>query len=661
MKKLSLLCALAFTLAGGNVLLADTTFSDTVGDKKSLEIPSEDYMCIFGANDQKIQHDKSSGARHLTSTVSFELGTFTGLEIISNQTTTPNANGDEKNSFGFNGAYINGDSGSVVSLTKTSAATAVWVGVLNITGGATVNLNYGEDILQKANNSTINLSDNSTLVQNSRRTEDSTTNFLFKTTGTTATGNVLFTSASLTSTADKGNVIMNTSLGTGITATFDSSFASGSNITFYTNNSGTVDYTNTFKLNGQNVNIYAQNATAAFKVENESSTTTSKVYLEAGTIAMTNANTTFLDGGANTEIYLKGQLTGSDLSAAGSGKKTIELTADSTITGGSNSIAGNTTIILKSSGAERKTLTMGGRISISGGYKLENAKIYIDRTINNSSDWRAGNNSLTLDMDSTSEFETRGGLKLNNRSNINGKIIVNGSGRATDAGVDDFMFALYNNSTDSNITLGATADITQNFTQTSTKSKNWIQGKVLVENGAKVKLADDVYLNKAIITLNGSNAFNIGMNGAEFNSQAQSTLLLDSHSGATGNTEFIINATNEIGSFKATQAGHNLILSFGENGSLIIGEDKALDALEGDFAIQLKGEVSGTQLKIYDLTDEDKNRFTSVNNEYTVVFNPNADGSYYITATTAVPEPAEWAMILGTMALMFTFLKRKNK
>ncbi len=661
MKKLSLLCALSFTLAGGNLLLADTSFSDTVGEKKSLEIPSSNYMCMFGANDQKIQHDKSYGPRHLSSSVSFELGNFTGLEIISNQTTTPNTNGDEKNSFGFNGAYINGDSGGVVSLTKTTAATAVWMGLLNITGGATVNLNYGENILQKANNSTINLSDNSTLVQNSRRTEEATTNFLFKTTGATPTGNVKFTSESLTSTADKGNVIMNTSLGTGITATFDSSFASGSDITFYTNNAGTVDYTNTFKLNGQNVNIYAQNATAAFKVENERSTTTSKVYLEANTIAMTDTNSV-LDGDAKTEIYLKGQLTGSDLSAAGSGKKTIELTADSTITGGSNSIASNTTIILKSSETEeRKTLTMGGRISISGGYKLENAKIYINRTINSSSDWRAGNNSLTLDMDSTSEFETRGGLKLNNRSNINGKIIVNGSGRATDAGVDDFMFALYNNATDTNIILGATADITQNFTQTSTKSKNWIQGGVVIENGAKVKLADDVYLNKAIITLNGSNAFNIGMNGSEFNSQAKSTMLLDSHSGGTGNTEFIINAENEIGSFKATQSGHNLILSFGKNGSLVIGEDKTLDALVGDFDIQLKGEVSGTQLKVYDLTDEDKNRFTSVNNEYTVVFNPNADGSYYITATTAVPEPAEWAMILGAMALMFTFLKRKNK
>ncbi len=655
MKKLSLLCALAFTLAGDNVLLADTSFPDTVGETKSLEIPSEDYMCTFGANDQKIQHDKSSGARHLSSSVSFELGSFTGLEIISNQTTTPNSNGDEKNSFGFNGAYINGDSGGVVSLTKTSDATAVWVGLLNITGGATVNLNYGEDILQKANNSTINLSDNSTLVQNSRRTENSTTNFLFKTTGTTATGNVLFTSESLTSTADKGNVIMNTSLGTGITATFDSSFASGSNITFYTNNSGTVDYTNTFKLNGQNVNIYAQNATAAFKVENESSTTTSKVYLEAGTIAMTDVNTTFLEGGSNTEIYLKGQLTGADLSAKGNGKKTIELTADSTITKGSDHISG-AMITLKSAGEERKTLTMGSRINVSTGYNLVNAKILVNKAYSGGTE---GNNSLILNMDSKSMFETTGGLRLNNGSVIAGEILVKGTGRPNNAGPDDFMFAI--NATTDSVKIQSTANITQKFEGTTSKSRNWIQGKVVVENGAKVKLADDVYLNNAIITLNGGNAFNIGMNGSEFNSQAKSTLLLDSHSGATGNTEFIINAANEIGSFKATQTGHSLILSFGENGSLVIGADETLDALVGDFNIQLKGEVSGTQLKVYDLAEEDKSRFTSVNDEYTVVFNQNDDGSYYITATTAVPEPAEWAMILGAMALMFTFLKRKNK
>ncbi len=87
----------------------------------------------------------------------------------------------------------------------------------------------------------------------------------------------------------------------------------------------------------------------------------------------------------------------------------------------------------------------------------------------------------------------------------------------------------------------------------------------------------------------------------------------------------------------------------------------------GDIGISIVGSVF-EQIKIKEGikvgdTVVDKNNFTNyftAEEGMTLSLTSAGDGYYYVNATTAVPEPAEWAMIFGAVALGFVAYKRRK-
>ena len=132
------------------------------------------------------------------------------------------------------------------------------------------------------------------------------------------------------------------------------------------------------------------------------------------------------------------------------------------------------------------------------------------------------------------------------------------------------------------------------------------------------------------------------------------------------NSIFEINAENNIGGFYFEAAKNSTLeLLFGANGSLTVGEDSNITSFAGAdgvaFEIILNGEVK-EQLRIFDLTEQQILDSFSVKNsdEYTLQIKDMGDGSFYVNAiSTAVPEPAEWAMIFGGIALAFVMYRRR--
>ena len=480
---------MAVLLVGGSVSLfaADVQITEP---SQQLTIQDVDTNYYFTADGQILYHDKG-GPRHVTGSVYFYADNY-NVTICSKEDTDTYVNensNNAKNTLGWDGVNFVGNTGSSITLSLSENVNPVWITSkgINILGGTTLNLNYGEKISQYVSDSRITIADGSTVVQNTRRVADSTTLFQFVGgTGDISTGgNVLFTQESLTAGTSKGSAIVNTSLGSGITAKFDSSFAAGSTINFVTDRSG-VSYNNTFALDGQNVNIYAKDVNISGLTVTNSTSTKSQVYVESNSITL--ANRQNID--ANTSIYLKGVISGS-LDMRGQGEKTIELTGNSTISqmgDGSGSL-----INLKSAGETRYTLSSNSRMNIAIGFDMQNVKILTK----NAATGTGGNNALMLKMDSKSEFETYGGLRIQGNSDIAGSIIVKGTGRNTNADGNDFKLA-FSGSATNNAIVRSTAVITQKYDPTVTsvaQSKNWISiGILTVEDGAKLQFEDKIHI-----------------------------------------------------------------------------------------------------------------------------------------------------------------------
>ena len=652
---------MAVLLVGGSVSLfaADVQITEP---SQQLTIQDVNTNYYFTADGQILYHDRG-GPRHVTGSVYFYADNY-NVTICSKEDVTSYVNDNSnnaKNTLGWDGVNFVGNTGSSITLSLSENVNPVWITSkgINILGGTTLNLNYGEKISQYVSNSRITIADGSTVVQNTRRVADSTTLFQFVGgTGDISTGgNVLFTQESLTAGTSKGSAIVNTSLGSGITAKFDSSFASGSAINFVTDISG-AEYSNTFALDGQNINIYAKDVSLSGLTIKNSASTKSQVYVESNSITL--ANRQNID--ANTSIYLKGVIKGV-LDMRGQGEKTIELTGDSTITMGDGS---GSLINLKSAGETRYTLSSNSRMNIAIGFDMQNVKILTK----NAAAGTGGNNALALKMDSKSEFETYGGLRIQGNSDIAGSIIVKGTGRSSNSDGDDFMLAI-SGSGSNNAIVRSTAIITQKYdpsVTSITKSKNWISiGSLTIEDGAKLQFEDKIHIYSSKIILEGNDAFNVGLDGENFNSQAKSTINISNHMASQASqatTEFVINAANELGSFEFSQDNHLLAISFGKDGSLTIGEDAGLVSFVGDFfgegAVLIKGDVFN-KLRVYDLDFDSneglKSRFMA-EGDRVITFVNNGDGSYFIN--TVVPEPAEWAAIMGVCALTLVYIRRRK-
>ena len=665
-KSLTNLCISAAALVGFQAAaLADDWYFPTDQTQQTVLLLDANRNYYFTADGQTLNHNRTDGyGRHMTSSIYFYLGdydaTINNLHYSAKYTETNPA------CWGWDGATINGSANSSLTLTIAESASPVWIsaassGGMKITGGTTVYMNWGDKVMNKHTNSKISLADDSTLVQNTRRSEIANTSFIY-----TGTGTVKFTAESLTAGTAKGNVIFNSSLDTlNIKAKFDTSaFAAGSTVTFYSPSLGQT-YKNTFALDGQNVNIYGADTTVGMKVTNSQSTG-GQVYVESDIIRVDGS---YLDADSKSDIYLKGQLAGSNLNAKGVGAKTIALTANSSLTGGAPTINDRLVSII-SADASQKTLTMAQRINVASGLVLENVKLLV--TNDAASTTTGGNNFMVLQMDAASQFETYGGLRLNSNSAIRGSVNVRGTGNATLNNNDSFMLAIMASSKDTNvITITSTGEIIQKFdstvaTKATTKAKNFIIGGLVAESGASIKLEEIPYVSNAKITVLGSDLFNIGLDGGgDFNTQANSTIKIGRHAGSVPSyveqSEFIFFAPNEIGSFDFTQANHQLALTFSGSGSLVLGESDLLTGLTGDFFVDGSVLIRGNtvnKLRIYDITAADISKFVA-EDDYVVQMVDNGDGSFFVN-TVLVPEPAELAAVFGALALALAAWKRRK-
>ena len=671
MKKLTTICALATSLIGGGYVMADDWYFPS--DKSSYEDRIQDVNrnYHFTADAQTFIHNRTDGgARHITGSIYFYIdGDYSATIDSKHYTPSFQQSGSSAGSqtFGWNGAHIVGSENSSMTLTVQDSASPVWISTngIRVEGGTTLYLNYGEKISYMYSDSSIYLSDGSTVYQNTRGNIDGKL-FVFHGASATTTnkvgGTVVFTQESLTQDTSKGAAIVNTAINSDVTVKFDESFVAGSTVNFLTEVNRDASYRNNFDLSGQNVNIYAKSTTLDLNVNNSDKLNKSTVYVEADNIYLGK-----LEADENSAIHIKGKITGGNFYTKTKGEKIIEMTADSTLTNNTETIKG-ALITLKSADDTRRTLTVSSRINVESGFDMQNSKLLIKNGF--SSGATQGNNAMQLKMDSKSELETYGGLRISANSEIGGKIIVSGTGRNVNGGGDDFKLA-FSNGVSTTITLKSTAHIIQKFdssvTVATSQAKNWIaNGTILIENGAKLQLEDRINVSNTKIILNGANSLNIGMNGAEFNSQAQSTINLETPNktspASLTTTEFVFNAANELGSFAFSQNNMLLAISFGENGSLVLGEDSTIDSFTGEFfndaSVLVKGEVLN-QLRIFDIenTDAFKNKFIAENG-YDIYFVDNGDGSFFVN--TVVPEPAEWAMIFGAIALGFVAYRKRS-
>ncbi|MBE6414600.1 MAG: hypothetical protein E7035_08645 [Verrucomicrobiaceae bacterium] len=284
-------------------------------------------------------------------------------------------------------------------------------------------------------------------------------------------------------------------------------------------------------------------------------------------------------------------------------------------------------------------------------------------------------------MKKGSTLTVAGGIRMQ-ASDIDGTINVNGAGSINtnyQKTQDSFLFALYGGTT----IFGANSAINQKYSTAKSSDgvtvKNWLAGSANIVSNAgtgKLVFGNKVnFLEGIKVTLNTTDAFVIGT-GESWGATSQASsiftfttqALVASGAGSRAvNSVFEINAENNIGGFFFEAAGNSTLeLLFGENGSLTVGEDANITSFAGadgiSFEIILEGEVKD-QLRIFDLTEQQiLDSFTVKNSEeYKLQIKDMGDGSFYVNAiSTAVPEPAEWAVIFGAVALGFVAYRRRK-
>ena len=84
----------------------------------------------------------------------------------------------------------------------------------------------------------------------------------------------------------------------------------------------------------------------------------------------------------------------------------------------------------------------------------------------------------------------------------------------------------------------------------------------------------------------------------------------------------------------------------------------------GDFFVNLAGSWEDDVLKITSMTQSEIETLTFKLNDTEMILGTDymvkaTEGGFYIN-TVAVPEPAEWAMIFGAIALVFVAYRRRK-
>ncbi len=259
-----------------------------------------------------------------------------------------------------------------------------------------------------------------------------------------------------------------------------------------------------------------------------------------------------------------------------------------------------------------------------------------------------------------------GGMALRGNSDIDGSIIIVGGRTHSTAPADQYSFAIQGYTT----TFGANATLDQQ-TYSVTKDSYLAKGARVISNSAKgsLKLANILKIGgSARLVLNTTDAWISGYaaEACGATSQATSVFAILDHYDETASAFAVIeiNAENNIGGFLFDAAESRLKLHFGENGSLVLGEDENITSLSGSAldsaTIVLSSELTN-KLRVYDLTEEEINKyFKTDSSDLVIEAVKQADGSYFVNVISNVPEPATYAAILGGLAIAFALIRRRR-
>ena len=259
---------------------------------------------------------------------------------------------------------------------------------------------------------------------------------------------------------------------------------------------------------------------------------------------------------------------------------------------------------------------------------------------------------------------------------FDGKITVN---KGYEANSDwNYTFALGVKSQLANVVLGENAEITVNGA-TSVSDSNGTKGNIgqlftivgnITSNAGVGKIVSDANAGffiksknastKTVLTLNTTDAFAVG--GAE--NQASSKFELE----AGANVEFVINADNNIGSVAFGDATSKLLLSIAEGKVLTVGVFENLSS--SDILSIALGDTAYGSFRIVDMDESLANYATNSSIKFTdangvdrilgdnLFINEIEDGVFSVA--TVVPEPSQWAMILGAIALALVAYRRRK-
>ena len=612
----------------------------------------------FDANDVMIVHSAPI-PRHVSNSIIFNTNGHTGLTIASSAKSS--GFGKWYNYFGFNNAQVTG--GGEVSFDSTADASPVWFNSLTI-DATTVNMNLAADKFLRAADAlsaaTVTLKNGATLNWNSAvptqfylNGKDSSTagtwvantkEIAFSASGSTRSV-VNFSSSALTNVDGVGDVLYNFSSSGVVNYTFDASL--GSDIIMY-NNTGT-------RLSNSARTILTTGQTLTYKASSDSTAPIAELNLHSPT------TTTY-----GTYVF--------DFN----GTMSAINQADANSRGVVKVVAGRNIVVTGRSSANTVNLIIedGASFAMQG---------------NASGTSTAGNNIMNnLIVGTGSSFTVAGGLRTAGM-NIDGDLVVNGTGRKTSPGsVDDFIIGFNNSNvlqgstTNNQFTFGANATLTQAYQ--SDGAKNWTtttyrSGDITITNfeinsaTSSINFGNKVMLARGTsFTLNTADAIVMGSGEAwGAISQATSVFTFDDYilNGGEANLRnlyhvFTINAANNIGAFSFDAQYHKVKLVFGESGSLTLGAE------DGEYFTSLRGSyltddcvvIEGPafqKLKVFDFTSaEIEQYFTVADTEAYYLDVVAADANSYWVNAIAVPEPAEFAAIFGALALAVAAYRRRR-
>ena len=270
---------------------------------------------------------------------------------------------------------------------------------------------------------------------------------------------------------------------------------------------------------------------------------------------------------------------------------------------------------------------------------------------------------------------TSGATRING-GYFDGKITVNKGYEANSNW--NYTFALGVKAQNANVILGENAEITvygatsisdgsgevgkvgKLFTISGNITSNAGTGKIFSDANAGFFIKSKDANTKTVLTLNTTDAFKVG--GAE--NQASSTFELE----AGANVEFVINADNNIGTVALGSSASKLLLTIADGKVLTIGSFANL-ANSDALSIAL-GDTAFGSLRITDMDSILANyasnsaiKFTDANGVERVLdenlFIKEIESGVF-SVSTVIPEPAEWAMIFGAIALAFVAYRRRK-